>query len=79
MARRINPKYKEVKYSKRGNRFLTQYEMAYTKHVDAIYNARVKRGEMPKYNTGAHNICRCGAEGCIGFRAWDVKERSLNT
>ena len=55
---------KKKPISKNGKRKLTSVDMSSVKHLQAINNSEVKRGEAPKGNTHNVLICECGVEGC---------------
>lgn len=52
--------------SKHGKRLWNMRDMAEAKHVEAIFNARVKRGEIKPGKLDYMFGCGCGAEGCFG-------------
>lgn len=56
---------KRAKHSKRGKRFLNSRDMSEIKHQEAVYNSRLKRGEIEKKGENHYiSICGCGVEGC---------------
>jgi len=53
-------------------RFLPQDEMGAARHEQAVFNARMKRGEIEKPETivaTRHVVCGCGMPGCIFISA----------
>lgn len=53
-------------------RFLSKVDMAAAKHHEAVFNARIKRGEIPNADTirsTRHVVCGCGEEGCMCLSA----------
>lgn len=50
---------------KNDRRFLTDRDMAEIKHQEAIYNAKIKRGEIKVEGENHYiSLCGCGREGC---------------
>lgn len=71
----FNDKYKTLsKYRKEKpnrfynkKRFLSLLDLAEAKKMEAIFNSRVKRGELTRGNFGFHYVCACGIEGCVNY------------
>jgi len=56
---------KNRKTSKNDKRFLTSRDMAEIKHQEAVYNARIKRGDIEVKGENHYiSLCGCGHEGC---------------
>ena len=52
--------------TKKGDkRFYTSVDMAEVKHMVAIRNSRIKRGETPDFFNNYISVCGCGHEGCF--------------
>lgn len=49
----------------KSNRFLTLYDMAEAKRLDAILNSRINRFEVEKKAMRHMFPCSCGNSGCI--------------
>jgi hypothetical protein len=49
----------------RGKRFLTALDMAEVKHLTAIHNAKIKRGEVQQKARMGVCQCGCGRETCL--------------
>ena len=51
---------------------LSLKEINIAKHIEEIFNSRVKRGEIntTKYVRTAYVVCGCGQEGCGFITRW---------
>lgn len=53
-------------------KFMTPRDMAVIKHDEAVYNARLKRGEIEEKSVHKISVCGCGCIGCAIHTSVDV-------
>lgn len=70
---KLNKICKRRKESKSGKRFYTSIDMSELKHMIAIRNSQVKRGDVPYRVNSGISVCGCGAEGCFILYGYDNK------
>jgi len=62
---RKSSRYDPKRPEKREKRFYSSRDMAEVKHMVAIRNSQIKRGETPDFPNNYISVCGCGVEGCF--------------
>ena len=73
------PNMKASKASHYRKRFFTSIDMSELKHMIAIRNSQIKRGEIEDHPNNYIAVCGCGHEGCFILGSHETIDETLTS